>query len=541
MIVCALNEHAFYSTEEWLFDLLRSWQGGKYWLPGVAVMQCNVPRQRPGLCEIDALVWTPKACVVIEVKGLNHAQSGVLDPRANSHWRIGGQLADLNTLKHAVNPMLQAKEYIFDVKTCMKKEGLPDWVNALVLLVTPHGSQVTNPKSKFDRGCDIVVANQRNPGTLRGYFRKLDSLPDRWTVDDVLKAFAVLQLDHCVPSRADLLNEGFRDHLEGRADTEQVPRSSTMNDNSSYATPTGLLGHSRALAESPWEPEDFQPKPKTTKVREVAGSGYVSPLHKEQVTSSRGYEPSREMRSARTAYGFEQPQTTPAVNVGYGIPPVHGRYSKRHRISRISARHLSVVAVVVLVASAVGYTVHAATSFKVDDYGAMCDSPHGFSEAARTSAGGVHPVYLSGDLGDFGPAGDTDVWRPKNPESVELVACMKYLGRGEQVETCYHPPSPISLLGDNLNLVRGNSQVSVYEAQTGRQVATTNIAGDNFSADVANVDPDPCRAAAHAPVDLPGQRHSRPSADQVHRFLDPLVLTPAASALMPAGATAGPP
>ncbi|MFE3544545.1 NERD domain-containing protein [Nocardia sp. NPDC059177] len=174
---------------------------------------------------------------------------------------------------------------------------------------------------------------------------------------------------------------------------------------------------------------------------------------------------------------------------------------------------------------AVFFTINAvqASRFVMSDYDRMCGADRKpFPNAAAYERDGPSPIYLSGGLGDMVTERDARAWRPSDPSTVQLIACMSQLELRELVQTCQYAPAPGEPIGRTVNLFRASYDVVVYELRTGREVARATMLGDRYSADPANTDPDRCRAAADAP-DVLGRRLGQPSAGQVTGFLAPVV------------------
>ncbi len=166
--------------------------------------------------------------------------------------------------------------------------------------------------------------------------------------------------------------------------------------------------------------------------------------------------------------------------------------------------------------------VHA-SRFEMSDYDRMCgDNRTPFPNAAAYERDGPSPIYLSGDLGSMVTRDDARAWRPTDPSTVQLIACMKQRELRDLVQTCQYAPAPGEPIGRTVNLFQASYEVVVYELQTGREVARAIMFGDRYSADPSNTDPDRCRAAADAP-DVLGRRLGQPSAAQVTGFLTPVV------------------
>ncbi|MFC4373621.1 NERD domain-containing protein [Nocardia halotolerans] len=168
-------------------------------------------------------------------------------------------------------------------------------------------------------------------------------------------------------------------------------------------------------------------------------------------------------------------------------------------------------------------TLVQASGFEMSDYDRMCgEDKKPFANAAPYQRDGARPIYLSGALTTMVRADDSSAWNPKDPSSVQLIACMRQLELRDLVQTCQYGPAPDEPVGRTVNLFRATYEIVVYELRTGREVAKATMLGERYSADPANTDPDRCRAAADAP-DYLGRRLGQPSAAQLTGFLTPLV------------------
>lgn len=164
-----------------------------------------------------------------------------------------------------------------------------------------------------------------------------------------------------------------------------------------------------------------------------------------------------------------------------------------------------------------------ASRFEMSDYDRMCgEDKKPFPNAAPYQRDGARPIYLSGDLTTMVEPGDPTAWNPRDPSTVQLIACVRQLELRDLVQTCQYGPSPDAPIGRTVNLFRATYEVAVYELHTGREVAKATMLGERYSTDPSNTDPDRCRAAADAP-DYLGRRLGQPSTAQLTGFLAPLV------------------
>lgn len=195
---------------------------------------------------------------------------------------------------------------------------------------------------------------------------------------------------------------------------------------------------------------------------------------------------------------------------------------------RAGFRYPAALAVAVVAGAAAAGTMFAASGsarFDMAEYSAVCEGGPGRAAAAPYTASGPSPVYLGSGLGEVTAFGPSAVWHPVDPGTVQLVACAAEVRLGPLVRTCQYAPLPGQPVGRTLNLFARVYRLGVYEARTGNRLSEVEITGDDFAADPALTEADPCRAAAGSPEDgLPGRRHSRLSHRQVQDALAPFVL-----------------
>ncbi|WP_280470621.1 nuclease-related domain-containing protein [Nocardia farcinica] len=92
-------------------------------LPGIAVFNVYAKRRSKSRArQIDAIIWTPTACVVLEIKGFTQPQSGGLTASANGAWTIDGQPVAIHCLAGEANPFHQARERIYDLRHHLERE-----------------------------------------------------------------------------------------------------------------------------------------------------------------------------------------------------------------------------------------------------------------------------------------------------------------------------------------------------------------------------------------------------------------------------------
>ncbi|MEV0433157.1 NERD domain-containing protein [Nocardia sp. NPDC050413] len=213
----------------------------------------------------------------------------------------------------------------------------------------------------------------------------------------------------------------------------------------------------------------------------------------------------------------------PSLRERWQNRPVRERAERGRSLPKIGAGLGLILFIFLFGAGFFAITAVQASRFEMSDYDRMCGpDKKPFPNAAPYQRGDVAPIYLSGHLTSMVRPEDSSAWRPTDPSSVQLIACMKQLELRDLVQTCQYAPSPGAPVGRTVNLFRATYEVTVYELRTGREVAKATMLGERYSNDPANTDPDRCRAAGDAP-DYLGRRLGQPSGAQIESFLAPLV------------------
>ncbi|MEU2035716.1 nuclease-related domain-containing protein [Nocardia amamiensis] len=221
-------------SEQRVLDWMRSWTG-QYVIVGLAISGCYLPvRYRTGEAqEADLVVITPRAAVVIEVKGtVPEAMTGVLSVQANGRWRLSGFDGDpVHVRDHDSSPFDQVTNNVFNLKELVRKHHSEAYVDGLIVVVPPRESTVTLNIESRRKGCGVVLGN--SPVELRAWFHRTASRKLIWTAERVHALLGDLNLADQV-SIEDLAADGFplertlRDEtgavvLEGAAPVEGLP------------------------------------------------------------------------------------------------------------------------------------------------------------------------------------------------------------------------------------------------------------------------------------------------------------------------------
>ncbi|NKW46244.1 hypothetical protein GS979_07490 [Rhodococcus hoagii] len=197
-------------------------------LVGCAVFNIWVPPKTGGWRQVDAIIWTPQRCIVVEVKGFTTMQSGALTASANGSWRIDGARAALHSQgtddeQGIVNPFQQVLARAFDLKNHLSRNGFDGpFVDAMVVLYPQPGCAITMDTVSPPYGARLLVADPSNTNALHGHLAAISRGKVRWTANDIVKALASLNLPDEI-STDDLTAAGFPEHNpQGTTATAQL-------------------------------------------------------------------------------------------------------------------------------------------------------------------------------------------------------------------------------------------------------------------------------------------------------------------------------
>lgn len=207
------------STERTVANWLKSWTG-PHALPGIAVV---------GLRGSDVVVWTPKTCVVVLLKGFTERVTGTLVCSDTEPWTIDGRIAPLEGVQSGTEPMdgvrARTRELEHDLRAAPGREGVG--VTGIVLVIPQLGTRITLEKGPLPDGMDVVVGD--GPNSLRAYFTRIaggdagtDPGLDSWDAAQVGQALGTLGFA-AAATYSDLIAEGFPAPRADRAPAPQQP------------------------------------------------------------------------------------------------------------------------------------------------------------------------------------------------------------------------------------------------------------------------------------------------------------------------------
>lgn len=205
-----INERAALPrSEQRVLDWMRTWTG-QYIIVGLAISGCHVPeRHREGdTQEADLVVITPRAVVVIEVKGtVPDATSGVLSVQADGRWRLSGFEGDpIHVRDNDTSPFDQVTNNVFNLKTLVRGHHPDAYVDGLIVVVPSWESTITLEVESRQHGCGVVLGS--TPGELRAWLHRTSNRKLLWTAEAVHALLVDMNIGDQLTVE-DLLAEGF--------------------------------------------------------------------------------------------------------------------------------------------------------------------------------------------------------------------------------------------------------------------------------------------------------------------------------------------
>ncbi|MGW4325755.1 NERD domain-containing protein [Nocardia sp. NPDC004573] len=206
-------------SEQRVLDWMRTWTG-QYVIVGLAISGCYLPdrERKDETQEADLVVITPRAAVVVEVKGtVPEATSGVLSVQANGRWRLSGYAGDpIHVRDHDSSPFDQVTNNVFNLKALVRKHNAEAFVDGLIVVVPPKDSNLTLNIESRRRGCAVVLG--AGQADLRAWFHRTASRKLIWTAERTHALLTDLNLGDQI-TVDDLAADGFPPEQKLRAGT----------------------------------------------------------------------------------------------------------------------------------------------------------------------------------------------------------------------------------------------------------------------------------------------------------------------------------
>ncbi|MFJ1455134.1 hypothetical protein [Nocardia sp. N2S4-5] len=300
------------STERTVVNWLKSWTGS-HALSGIAVVKAH---------GADLIVWTPRACVVVVVKGFTERRNGPLTVADTAPWTIDGHIAPLEGVQTGTEPMDELRTRTTEIERVLRAAPGRQHVAVMgVVLVIPHlGTRVSLEKGALAPGLDVVVGD--GPSSLRAYFTQLTGAneaeggagtvqprPDAWDAAQVSQALGALGFA-AAATYSDLVAEGF-----------PPPRGDRTGGPSGAQTAAAAQAPASAGTPAPAPGSGTPP---------TGGAPIPLPGRSAPPPGGQQAVPTREYTAATPAYGSAAPYGSPAPAAGspapaYGSPgPAYG-------------------------------------------------------------------------------------------------------------------------------------------------------------------------------------------------------------------------
>ncbi len=187
------------NSERTVANWLKTWTGANA-LPGIAVVAAGAA---------DAIVWTPKTCVVIVIKDFTERVTGTLTVSGYRPWTVDDRIAPLAGTEAGTEPMTEIRSRAGELAQLLR--GAPGrervGVTGMVLVMPQLGSRVALNKGDLPDGMDIVLGD--GPAALRNYFTRITTdAPDTWDATQVSQALGALGFA-AAATHSDLTAAGF--------------------------------------------------------------------------------------------------------------------------------------------------------------------------------------------------------------------------------------------------------------------------------------------------------------------------------------------
>jgi len=319
------------STERTVVNWLKSWTG-PHALPGIAVVKSR---------GADVVVWTPRTCVVVVVKGFTERVNGALRCSEAEPWTIDGAPAPLEDGQDGTGPMSEVLtrtgELERELRAAPGRESVG--VMGIVLVIPQLGTRITLEKGALPPGIDVVVGD--GPSSLRAYFTRITgggagvhpAAADSWDAAQVGQALGALGFA-AAATYSDLIAEGFPAPREPVA--PQPPAVSPIPASVPVASPH----------------RPTPPPPRHVSEREFAASApHVAPPQQAAAMSSGSPTGSPEFGRAQPYQATPQPYSVP-FDPRPAPPPPRRRTPGNRRNRSIAPLILLAFLVVVLAVAA---------------------------------------------------------------------------------------------------------------------------------------------------------------------------------------------
>lgn len=225
----------------WVTELFE----GAHGVPGILLLDPQVPHRLHGHRAIDGLAITPSGITAIEFSELLQRQRGTLHCALSAGWTVNGQPALLQTKQ--ANPVQELETNVYALGEALDKHGASTGqIRGLVVVIPVRPGDVTlSGHGAFGRNVQVVLAEQLRTGRELGkHLQHQGRKKHAWSADGVLAVCEALGMAGQTPTPRELINEGFAAHAAGRG----ASRSTSTLDMPPLRTPRPAVAPTDAAA-----------------------------------------------------------------------------------------------------------------------------------------------------------------------------------------------------------------------------------------------------------------------------------------------------
>ncbi|WP_280399354.1 hypothetical protein [Nocardia carnea] len=197
-------------VQRFVLRLLGDWGRGSERIGGVALLGGALPRsRRRSATVIDLLVWTPSGCTLVVLADFRSVQHGVLETPSDGRWQVDDRAADLRTGSGTMNPLVRGRRQRADLAAVLRRHGLPEDIDILVVLIPKTGSRIAWTPPPQEAGEATIMVRIGQSAGLTEYFERPPAGAACWRAADIAQSFEILGIPLSTPDAEELAAEGF--------------------------------------------------------------------------------------------------------------------------------------------------------------------------------------------------------------------------------------------------------------------------------------------------------------------------------------------
>lgn len=201
-----VNEGETQRSEQSVLDWMRTWNG-QHVIVGLAVSGYPIPDGNSDgtTRQLDAVVITPRAVVVIEVQEITaEVTGGVLSVQPDGHWQLSGFDGEPVPRRDS-DPFGQVTNDAQLLSQLVRKQRPDALVDRLIVVVPPRDATITLDIESRKPGGTVVLGSSAQ---LRAWFLRTSNRKLSWTAEQAFELLGRLGLTHVVTIE-ELVAEGF--------------------------------------------------------------------------------------------------------------------------------------------------------------------------------------------------------------------------------------------------------------------------------------------------------------------------------------------